>query len=88
MHAALTAGAFEAGVGEHLADDETARFLGAHFAGDSGHGGQEANHQRSFTHHNRTPTDATGLQNPRPAFQAQRTVPGVRRQILNMVTRF
>ena len=56
MDPALAARAFEAGVGEHLADDEAARLVGVHLAGDRRGRGQQADQQRNFTHHHRHST--------------------------------
>src|SRR5262245_1311881 len=57
--AALAARAFEAGVAEHLADDEPARLVGAHLAGHRRQRGQKARSQCNATQHPLTPTDAT-----------------------------
>src|SRR5262249_51564506 len=56
---ALSTRAFEAGVAEHLADDEPARLVGAHLAGQRRQRGQEAGSQCNATQHSLTPTDAT-----------------------------
>src|SRR3569832_1575312 len=58
---ALAARAFDAGVVEHLADDEAARFLGSHLAGERRDGGHEAECERYATqHHEHSETNATG----------------------------
>src|SRR5690348_16632900 len=61
IDAALAARAFEAGVVEHLADDEAARFLGGHLAGECRDGGQKAGYERYPTQHlDHSERNATG----------------------------
>jgi hypothetical protein len=59
MHPALPARAFETGVGEHFADDESARLVGAHLAGKRRDRSQNTDQQRDATHHKNTPTNTT-----------------------------
>ena len=89
MHAALAARAFEAGVVEYLADDEAAGFLGGHLAGDGRHRGQQADgNARLRTIPALRLTPQLYKQPTAPIFRPDELCTAVRRQILNVFTRF